>query len=78
MRKRTEQTNLQAPFQKIEPSSYFTGLSQNFLRTGCKNGTVPHIKVGNTYYINIPALLKQFGVPDVDAMFDSQKDGAQN
>lgn len=78
MRKRTEQTNLQAPFLKIDDASYVTGFSKNALRKGCREGTVPHTLVGNVYMINVPALLKQYGVPDVDAMYNSQKDGAQN
>lgn len=52
------------PFQKIPKASQTTGLSQNFLRNGCKNGTCPHIKSGNTYYINIPALLRLLGAED--------------
>lgn len=47
------------PFQKIPEACKTTGLSQFFLRQGCKNGTVPHIKSGTTYMINIPALLRQ-------------------
>lgn len=47
------------PFQKIGDASRTTGLSQFFLRQGCKAGTVPHIKSGTTYMINIPALLRK-------------------
>lgn len=53
-----------APFQKFTEASKTTGLSQYFLRQGCKNGTVPHIKSGGTYYVNIPSLLRQLGVDD--------------
>lgn len=49
------------PFQKFTEASRTTGLSQYFLRQGCKNGTVPHIKSGGTYYVNVPALLRQLG-----------------
>lgn len=52
-----------APFQKIPDACTTTGLSQHYLRQGCKNGTVPHTKSGNTYFINVPALLQQLGVP---------------
>ncbi len=48
-----------APFQKIPDACKTTGLSQYFLRKGCKDGSVPHIKSGPTYYINVPALLKK-------------------
>lgn len=47
------------PFQKIPEACKTTGLSQYFLRQGCKDGSVPHIKSGTTYMINIPALLRQ-------------------
>lgn len=50
---------IKTPFQKISDASTTTGLSQNFLRKGCKNGTVPHIMSGKTYMINIPALLRK-------------------
>ena len=52
------QTNT-TPYQKIALASRTTGLSQYFLRKGCKEGTIPHILSGTTYYIHIPALLEQ-------------------
>lgn len=50
------------PFVKIREAATITGLSQYYLRNGCKDGTVPHIKSGTTYFINIPALLERLGV----------------
>lgn len=50
------------PFQKIIQAAKTTGLSQFFLRAGCRDGTVPHIKSGTTYFINIPALLEKLGL----------------
>ena len=47
-----------APFQKIPEASRVTGLSQFFLRRGCKDGTVPHVMSGTTYMVNVPALLR--------------------
>ena len=49
------------PFQKITEACKTTGLSRYFLRQGCKNGTVPHIKSGGVYYINVPALVDELG-----------------
>lgn len=46
-------------FMKLTDACRTTGLSNKFLRQGCKNGTIPHIMVGNRYYVNIPALLAQ-------------------
>lgn len=54
---------MNTPFQKIADASRTTGLSQYFLRSGCKAGTIPHIKSGGVYYVNVPALLLQLGVP---------------
>lgn len=48
-----------APFQSIPEASRSTGLSQSFLRRGCKAGTVPHITSGNKYMIDVPTLLLQ-------------------
>lgn len=46
------------PFLKINEACKVTGLSQYFLRKGCKEGTVPHVKSGSVYFVNVPALLK--------------------
>lgn len=52
---------LMTPFQKIAEACKTTGLSQYFLRQGCKNGTIPHIKSGGVYYINVQAMVDQLG-----------------
>lgn len=44
-------------FQKIYDASRSTGLSQYYLREGCKNGSIPCIKSGKVYFIDVPALL---------------------
>ena len=49
------------PFLKIKDACRVTGLSQYYLRKGCKDGTVPHIKSGTVYLVNIQALLRQLG-----------------
>lgn len=49
------------PFQKIAEACKTTGLSQYYLRQGCKNGTIPHVKSGGVYYINVPALMETLG-----------------
>ena len=51
----------QVPFQKIPEASKSTGLSMYFLRRGCWDGSIPHVKSGGTYYINVPALLRSLG-----------------
>lgn len=52
------------PFQKFQEACKTTGLSMYYLRQGCKAGTIPHIRSGSTYYINVVALLKQLGALD--------------
>lgn len=47
------------PFQSIGEACRSTGLSQCFLRQGCKAGTVPHIMAGRKYLVNVPLLLRQ-------------------
>lgn len=51
------------PLQKIAQASKTTGLSQYYLRNGCKDGSIPHILSGTTYFINIPKLFEMLDVP---------------
>ncbi len=53
---------MDTPFQSIAQACKSTGLSQYYLRKGCKDGTIPHVMSGTKYYINCPALLRQLGV----------------
>lgn len=53
-----------APFQKITLASEATGLSQYYLRRGCRDGSVPCVKSGTTYFVNVPALLRKLGVEE--------------
>ena len=46
-------------FFSIKDAATETGISQDFLRKGCRNGTVPHIKCGAKYLVNVPLLLEQ-------------------
>ena len=55
-------TNRQAiPVQKIAEASKTLGLSLYYLRRGCRDGSIPHTKSGQTFFVNIPALLRQLG-----------------
>lgn len=49
------------PFLKIKEAAVVTGLSEYFLRKGCRSGSVPHVCNGNVYLVNIPALLRKLG-----------------
>ena len=52
-------------FQTFADASRTTGLSQYFLRRGCKAGTIPHIKSGSKYLVNIPLLVQQLNEQSV-------------
>ena len=52
-------TDLSAPFQTIPNTCKITGMSQSWLRTGCKNRTIPYIMAGSTYMINVPVLMQR-------------------
>ena len=60
------------PFLKIKDAAKVTGLSQHYLRNGCKDGSIPHIKSGTVYFVSVPALLKQLGT------FDQEGDTTAN
>ena len=49
----------EAPYQTLSGACRLTGLSINYLREGCKRGTVPHIRCGSEYRVNVPLLLRQ-------------------
>ena len=51
--------NPNAPFQTISDAVRSTGLSAYYLRAGCKTGTIPHIRSGSTYLIDVAALLQR-------------------
>lgn len=61
------------PFQKINDAVKTTGLSAYYLRNGCKDGTVPHIKSGKKYLINVPALLKMLNAEEDDRGEENKK-----
>lgn len=53
--------SVEKPFQKIAEACKTTGLSQYYLRQGCRDGSVPHTRSGKTFFVNVPALLRQLG-----------------
>ena len=57
MKKRTY--DAAARYQNIEDACRTTGLSKFFLRNGCKAGTVPHIRCGRVYMVDVVALYKK-------------------
>lgn len=47
------------PFQKIKEACKTTGLSQYYLRAGCRDGSIPCIRCNGVYFVNVPAFLQQ-------------------
>lgn len=45
------------PYLSIRAASTVVNMPPHILRRGCRNGTVPHVRSGRTYYIDVPALL---------------------
>lgn len=56
---------MEKQFLKIRDAATATGLSQYFLRNGCKDGSVPHIKSGKVYLVNVPALVRKLDADSV-------------
>ena len=50
------------PYLNIADTARMTGLSQYYLRRGCRAGTVPHIRCGTVYKIDVSALLEKLGI----------------
>lgn len=59
------------PFMKIKDAARVSGLSMYYLRNGCKDGSVPHVKSGTVYLVNMPRLLEK-----LDALEQGGKDNA--
>ena len=53
---------------KIKEASQVTGLSMYYLRNGCKDGTVPYIKSGTVYFINVPRLLEKLDAAESEVV----------
>ena len=46
-------------FASIKAAAIETGLSQYMIRTGCREVSVPHIRRGENYLINMPLFRRQ-------------------
>lgn len=46
-------------FASIKAAAIETGLSQYMIRKGCREGSVPHIRRGENYLINMPLFRRQ-------------------
>lgn len=60
-------------FQTFADASRSTGLSQYFLRRGCKAGTIPHIKSGNKFLVNVPLLIEKMDRMSKEVVADRER-----
>lgn len=49
----------EAMFSSIREAAIETGLSQYMIRIGCREGSIPHIRRGEKYYINMALFRRQ-------------------
>lgn len=63
------------PFQKIEDAVKTTGLSAYFLRRGCRDGSVPCVRSGRTFYVNVPRLVTKLSCQTEAAVHGGVCDG---
>jgi hypothetical protein len=56
---RTKIYDKSLPFQTIEQTCRTTGLSQYYLRKGCRDGSIPCVRSGRVFYIDVPALVEK-------------------
>lgn len=56
---RPKEFNPDAPYQTPKAAAYLTGLSLWYIREGCKAGTIPHIRVGRDYRVDMLQFLAQ-------------------
>ena len=67
-------SNPNAPFQRISEVSRLTGIPSYYIRSGIKDGSIPHINLGKTCLVNLPAYLRQLGItlPDDDSQTENK------
>lgn len=54
---RRKEIDRNAVFQPIRGAAEITGLSQSYIRAGCKENRIPHIMCGADFRVNMPAFL---------------------
>lgn len=56
---RKSEIDTDAVFQRFRGAAQITGLSVKYIRQGCINGTIPHIRAGSDYLVNMPLFMAQ-------------------
>lgn len=46
-------------YVKLKEAVKITGLSEYYLRRGCRSGEIPSIRCGNVFYVNLPETLEK-------------------
>lgn len=62
--------NPEAALQPISAASFLTGLSQKYIRDGCKAGTIPHVKIGSDYRVHLPEFMAQLAAESKNCIND--------
>jgi len=53
-----EVNKVNTPFMSVQAAAKATGRSEFSIRQGLRNGTVPHLKEGTKYLVDVPAMLE--------------------
>lgn len=75
---RTNTPDPNAVFQSCRGAASITGLSVKYIRAGCADGTIPHIRVGSDYRINMPLFLAQLNNASAGKTEGGADDGENN
>lgn len=52
-------TQASTPYVTINEAARATGVSSIYIRNGCRDGSIAHIKSGRKYLVNMPRLLEK-------------------
>ena len=58
------------PFMGLKEAVDFTGLSYNYLRTGCLKGEIPHMRIGKKIYVNVFRFLESLDALPSEALYN--------
>ena len=55
-----------ALYQSPRNAAYLTGLSVRYIRDGCRENRIPHIRIGNDFRVNMSMFLEQLKAESVE------------
>ena len=56
---RRKEIDRDAIFQPVRGAAIITGLSEKYIRAGCRDGTIPFVMCGADYRVNMPLFLAE-------------------